>query len=246
MPNKLNALMEKIKYTFQKPELLQQAVTHSSYANERKMNRISDYERLEFLGDAVLEMITSQFLLDKYPEKQEGELSKLRSALVCECSLAQCARELSFPDYVYLSKGERQTGGANRDSLLCDLFESVLGAIYLDGGLEPARAYVERFLLLDMEHKQLFYDAKTRLQELVQKEELGEIRYLLVDEQGPDHCKHFFVEVEIAGTGYGKGDGQSRKHAEQKAAYEALIRLEQRKTQEKKEPKNIRIGSPCT
>ena len=152
MPNKLNALMETIKYTFQKPELLQQAVTHSSYANERKMNRISDYERLEFLGDAVLEMITSQFLLDKYPEKQEGELSKLRSALVCECSLAQCARELSFPDYVYLSKGERQTGGANRDSLLCDLFESVLGAIYLDGGLEPAKAYVERFLLLDMEH----------------------------------------------------------------------------------------------
>lgn len=220
-----NEVMDTIEYQFQNTDLLIQAFTHSSYANERKINRIRDYERLEFLGDAILELVTSEALLERYPKKREGELSKLRSSLVCEYCLAQCARELHYPDYVYLSKGERQSGGANRDSLLCDLFESVLGAIYLDGGLEPARCYVERFLLSDMENKRLFYDAKTHLQELVQKKELGELQYVLLDEQGPDHQKHFFVEVDIAGTRYGAGDGQSRKQAEQKAAYEALLRL---------------------
>lgn len=225
MPAAWNQIMETIEYQFQNKDLLVQAFTHSSYANERKINRIQDYERLEFLGDAVLELITSEALLTRYPKKHEGELSKLRSSIVCEYCLAQCARELHYPDYVYLSKGERQTGGANRDSLLCDLFESVLGAIYLDGGLEPARRYVERFLLSDIENKRLFYDAKTHLQELVQKAELGEIQYVLLDEQGPDHQKHFFVEVDIESTRYGAGDGQSRKQAEQKAAYEALLRL---------------------
>lgn len=225
MPAAWNQIMETIEYQFQNKDLLVQAFTHSSYANERKINRIQDYERLEFLGDAVLELITSEALLTRYPKKHEGELSKLRSSIVCEYCLAQCARELHYPDYVYLSKGERQTGGANRDSLLCDLFESVLGAIYLDGGLEPAKRYVERFLLFDIENKRLFYDAKTHLQELVQKAELGEIQYVLLDEQGPDHQKHFFVEVDIEGTRYGAGDGQSRKQAEQKAAYEALLRL---------------------
>ena len=225
MPAAWNQIMETIEYQFQNKDLLVQAFTHSSYANERKINRIQDYERLEFLGDAVLELITSEALLTRYPKKHEGELSKLRSSIVCEYCLAQCARELHYPDYVYLSKGERQTGGANRDYLLCDLFESVLGAIYLDGGLEPAKRYVERFLLSDIENKRLFYDAKTHLQELVQKAELGEIQYVLLDEQGPDHQKHFFVEVDIEGTRYGAGDGQSRKQAEQKAAYEALLRL---------------------
>lgn len=225
MPAAWNQIMETIEYQFQNKDLLVQAFTHSSYANERKINRIQDYERLEFLGDAVLELITSEALLTRYPKKHEGELSKLRSSIVCEYCLAQCARELHYPDYVYLSKGERQSGGANRDSLLCDLFESVLGAIYLDGGLEPAKRYVERFLLSDIENKRLFYDAKTHLQELVQKAELGEIQYVLLDEQGPDHQKHFFVEVDIEGTRYGAGDGQSRKQAEQKAAYEALLRL---------------------
>ena len=225
MPAAWNQIMETIEYQFQNKDLLVQAFTHSSYANERKINRIQDYERLEFLGDAVLELITSEALLTRYPKKHEGELSKLRSSIVCEYCLAQCARELHYPDYVYLSKGERQTGGANRDSILCDLFESVLGAIYLDGGLEPAKRYVERFLLSDIENKRLFYDAKTHLQELVQKAELGEIQYVLLDEQGPDHQKHFFVEVDIEGTRYGAGDGQSRKQAEQKAAYEALLRL---------------------
>lgn len=225
MPAELNKLMDIIGYHFKKPELLKQAFTHSSYANECRSNRICDYERLEFLGDAVLEMITSHALILRYPDKHEGELSKLRASLVCEYCLAQCARELHYPDYVYLSKGERQTGGAQRDSLLCDLFESVLGAIYLDGGLEPATRYVESFLLSDMENKRMFYDAKTRLQEIVQHLELGDIDYELLDERGPDHNKHFFVEVRIGTQSYGQGDAQSRKSAEQKAAYAALLKL---------------------
>lgn len=225
MPTDFSKVMEIIEYRFQNPALLKQAFTHSSYANERKINRIEDYERLEFLGDAVLEMITSHALLQKYPKKHEGELSKLRSSLVCEYCLAQCARDLHYPDFVLLSKGERQTGGANRDSLLCDLFESVLGAIYLDGGLQPATEYVEKFLLSDIENKRLFYDAKTNLQELVQKLELGELSYVLLDEQGPDHNKHFIVQVEINGKPYGTGDGQNRKNAEQKAAYAAILAL---------------------
>lgn len=225
MPTDFSKVMEIIEYRFQNPALLKQAFTHSSYANERKINRIEDYERLEFLGDAVLEMITSHALLQKYPKKHEGELSKLRSSLVCEYCLAQCARDLHYPDFVLLSKGERQTGGANRDSLLCDLFEAVLGAIYLDGGLQPATEYVEKFLLSDIENKRLFYDAKTNLQELVQKLELGELSYVLLDEQGPDHNKHFIVQVEIKGKPYGTGDGQNRKNAEQKAAYAAILAL---------------------
>lgn len=225
MPTELNRLMNIIGYKFKSPDLLKQAMTHSSYANERRINRIHDYERLEFLGDAVLEMITSHALLLRFPNKQEGELSKLRASLVCEYCLAQCARDLHYPEYVYLSKGERQTGGAQRDSLLCDLFESVLGAIYLDGGLEPATAYVNQFLLSDIENKRLFYDAKTRLQELVQHLELESIGYHLVDEQGPDHNKHFYVEVRIGNRVYGQGDAQSIKAAEQKAAYAALLQL---------------------
>lgn len=222
-------LMQTIQYEFQNPELLEQALTHSSYANERRINQIQDYERLEFLGDAVLEMLTSHALLLRFPDKREGELSKLRSSLVCEYCLAQCARDLHYQDYVRLSKGERQTGGVERDSLLCDLFESVLGAIFLDGGMEPAAAYVERFLLSDMDNKRLFYDAKTNLQELVQKENLGEIEYVLVDTKGPDHNKHFFVEVRIDGEPYGSGDGQNHKIAGQKAAYEALLRIRRKK-----------------
>lgn len=220
-----NKAMEIIEYQFQNPDLLKQAFTHSSYANERKINRIDDYERLEFLGDAVLEMVTSHSLLQRFPQKQEGELSKLRSSLVCEYCLAQCARDLDFPKFVLLSKGERQSGGANRDSLLCDLFESVLGAIYLDGGLKPATEYVEKFLLSDMENKRLFYDAKTNLQEYIQKYDLGELQYVLVDEQGPDHNKHFFVQVVINNEILGTGDGQNHKNAEQKAAYAALMAL---------------------
>lgn len=218
-------IVNRIGYEFHDRKLLERAFIHSSYANERKINKTESYERLEFLGDAVLELITSEFLYKNYSDKKEGELTKLRASLVCEYCLAECARELHYNEYVSLSKGERISDGANRDSILCDLFESVLGAIYLDGGLEPAREYVITFLLSDIEHKRLFYDAKTTLQELVQKNNLGTIRYDLYDTQGPDHAKQFFVQLYIGEKAYTKADGHSIKDAEQKAAYSALLQL---------------------
>ena len=228
MPAELNKLMDIIGYHFKKPELLKQAFTHSSYANECRINRICDYERLEFLGDAVLEMITSHALILRYPDKHEGELSKLRASLVCEYCLAQCARELHYPDYVYLSKGERQTGGAQRDSLLCDLFESVLGAIYLDGGMQPAKAFIDRFILSDLEDKRLFYDSKSNLQELIQGKLKKEFEYRLLEESGPEHDKTFVVEIDMEGECLGRGQGRTKKAAEQQAAYEALLLLRDR------------------
>jgi ribonuclease-3 len=217
--------MDIIGYEFKNKELLEQALMHSSCINERKIKRTQSYERLEFLGDAVLELVTSEGLYRRFPDKQEGELTKLRASLVCEYCLAECARELHYPEYVSLGKGERLSGGTDRDSILCDLFESVLGAIYLDGGLEPARSYVERFLLNDMEHKRLFYDAKTHLQEIVQQHKLGDIRYDLYDTQGPDHDKHFFVQLYLNNKPYAKSEGRSIKDAEQKAAYYTLLSL---------------------
>jgi ribonuclease-3 len=225
MARDLQRLMTIIGYEFNNIELLEQAFLHSSCINERRIKRIESYERLEFLGDAVLELITSEGLYQRFPDKQEGELTRIRSSLVCEYCLAECARELHYPEYVLLGKGERMCGGADRDSILCDLFESVLGAIYLDGGLEPARGYVERFLLDDMEHKRLFYDAKTHLQEVAQQSKLGEIRYELYDTQGPDHDKHFFVQLYLDNEPYAKAEGHSIKDAEQKAAYHTLLSL---------------------
>ena len=225
MSRDLKQVMEKIGYEFRNEKLLEQAFLHSSCVNERKIQRVECYERLEFLGDAVLELITSEELYQRFPEKKEGELSKLRASLVCEYCLAEFARELNYPDYVELGRGERLSGGADRDSILCDLFESVLGAIYLDGGLTPARAYVNEFLLKDMEHKRLFYDAKTHLQELVQQGSYGEIRYELYDTQGPDHDKHFFVQLYLGKHPYAKAEGHSIKDAEQKAAYSTLLML---------------------
>lgn len=225
MARDLKQLMNIIGYEFHDIKLLEQAFMHSSCINERKIKRTESYERLEFLGDAVLELVTSETLYQRFPKKQEGELTRLRASLVCEYCLAECARELHYPEYVSLGKGERMSGGANRDSILCDLFESVLGAIYLDGGIEPARTYVERFLLNDMEHKRLFYDAKTHLQELVQQRGIGEIRYDLYDTQGPDHDKRFFVQLYLGEQPYAKAEGHSIKDAEQKAAYNTLLSL---------------------
>ncbi len=223
METDLEQLMKIIGYEFQNMRLLKQAFRHSSYVNEQKINQMKSYERLEFLGDAVLEMITSEALYLRFPDKKEGELTKLRASLVCEYSLAECARQLHYSDYVMLSNGARKSGGAYRDSILCDLFESVLGAIYLDGGLPPAQNYVEQFLLNDMEHKRLFYDAKTHLQELVQQRGIGDVRYDLYDTQGPDHDKRFFVQLYVGNQAYAKAEGHSIKDAEQKAAYATLL-----------------------
>ena len=223
--NNLKEIETIIGYEFKNDALLTQAMTHSSYANERKINKIMNYERIEFLGDAILEGIVSQYLYENYPKKSEGELTKLRASLVCEHTLSVCAKEMQLGEMVLLSKGEELTGGRKRPSILCDLFEALLGSIYLDGGIEPAKAYVNRFLLQDIEKKTLFYDAKTSLQELVQGSNMGDLAYELIETKGPDHNREYVTRVMIGGRDIAHGTGTSIKSAEQMAAYEALLIL---------------------
>ena len=165
----MEQLEQIIGYTFQNKKLLKQALTHSSYANEKKLGKLGCNERLEFLGDAVLELISSDFLYAKFTQVPEGELTKKRASLVCEPSLAYCARQFGLPQYLLLGKGENMTGGRNRDSIVSDATEALLGAIYLDGGFEEAKRYVHQWILSDLETKQLFYDSKSILQERAQK-----------------------------------------------------------------------------
>lgn len=217
-------LEEKIAYTFGRKELALQALTHSSYANERKINKIKDYERIEFLGDAVLELVSSEFLYDMHEEMPEGQLSRTRAAMVCEPSLAGCARDLGLERYILLGKGEEMTGGRSRDSIVSDVMEALIGAVYLDGGLGKAKEFIHRFILEGQEHKALFYDAKSILQEEVQK--TGEdVHYVLIGESGPEHDKTFSVEVYQGEKLLGKGSGPNKKKAEQQAAYEALLHM---------------------
>ena len=215
--SKLQELQNRIGYTFEKEGLLRQALTHSSYANEKHMKKHSDNERLEFLGDAVLEIVSSDFLYRNYPDLPEGDLTKLRASIVCEPTLALCTREMDLGDYLLLGKGENQTGGRKRKSILSDALESVIGAIYLDGGFEPAKKFIHKFILTDIEHKKLFYDSKTILQEVV--------HYELISEEGPDHDKKFSVEARIGDKVIGEGCGHTKKAAEQEAAYQALLLL---------------------
>ncbi|MCR5626515.1 MAG: ribonuclease III [Lachnospiraceae bacterium] len=221
-------LEEKIEYSFKDRSHLRCALTHSSYANEIQLGRAEDYERYEFLGDAVLEMVSSDFLFRKFPEKNEGELTKIRASLVCEPTLAQCARELELNRYIRLGRGEERQGSANKDSIISDVFEAVIGAIYMDGGIECAREFIERKLLQDMDNLTLFYDTKTRLQTLVQKYK-GELEYNVIGESGPDHNKMFEVEVLINKERISTGIGSSKKAAQQKAAYNALMKLKEEK-----------------
>lgn len=219
---KIKELEKKIGYEFRKKELIWQALTHSSFSNEQKINKYRNYERLEFLGDAVLELLSSQFFFETYPEMPEGEMTKLRSSMVCELALAYCARDISLGDYLLLGKGEEATGGRTRDSIISDVMEAVIGALYLDGGLSAADAFVKKYILSDLESKQLFYDSKTILQEEVQKEGKS-LTYELVSEIGPDHDKVFVMEVRIDGQTAGKGQGRNKKTAQQQAAYQALL-----------------------
>ncbi len=218
----MKQLEVRMGYVFHNIELLQQALTHSSFSNEQKINKYRDYERLEFLGDAVLELLSSRFFFDLYPDMLEGQLTKLRSSLVCEPALAFCAREIQLEQYILLGKGEEATGGRNRDSIISDVMEAVLGAVYIDGGIEEANKFVRKFILSDWENKQLFYDSKTILQEKVQKEG-GTLVYKLIKETGPDHAKDFLIEAQINGQTVGSGHGRNKKSAEQQAAYQVLI-----------------------
>ena len=222
----IKELEEKLDYTFNDKKLLLQALTHSSYANEKRILKTEDYERLEFLGDAVLELISSDFLFSKYPTMPEGQLSKLRASLVCEPALATAARRISLEKYYLLGKGEEATGGRNKESIACDIVEAVIGAIYKDSGIEEAKKLIFTYILDDIEQKKLFYDAKSTLQELAQSKYKKLLTYRVVYEEGPEHDKAFGVEVLLGKCVVGKGEGRSKKAAEQEAAYEALLTLQ--------------------
>lgn len=224
---KTEELEKIIGYSFKDKQLLKKALTHSSYANEKKLGKLGCNERLEFLGDAVLELVSSDYFYKNFPKLPEGELTKKRASMVCEPSLAYCAREFSLPQYLLLGKGEDMTGGRNRDSIVSDATEALLGAIYLDGGFASAKEFVLKFILNDMENKQLFFDSKTILQEIIQEDGTKSVQYELVKEEGPDHNKSFTVNVLIDGQVLGDGTGHTKKAAEQKAAYEAIQKLRQ-------------------
>ena len=223
----LMELQQKIGYQYHDQSLLKQAMTHTSFANEQKINKLLSYERIEFLGDAVLEMISSEFFYFTYPDMPEGQLTKLRASSVCEQALAITARQLELGNYLLLGKGEEMTGGRDRDSIIADAVEAVIGSIYLDGGIEPAKEFILKFVLNDLEKKQLFYDAKSILQEMVQTNKLGEMQYELIGEEGPDHDKIFKVQLLLNKKVVGYGEGRSKKLAEQQAAYMALLQFEE-------------------
>ena len=229
LEERMEQLEQKIGYQFRDRSLLKQALTHSSYANEQKIHKTGDYERLEFLGDAVLELVSSEFLFNEHKNVPEGELTKLRASMVCEPSLAFCARDIELGQFILLGKGEESTGGRGRDSITSDVMEAVIGAIYLDGGMEPAKEFINRFILSDLEDKQLFYDSKSTLQELIQGKMKKELRYELLEESGPEHNKIFRVSVFMEEECLGEGEGRTKKAAEQQAAYKALLLLRDRK-----------------
>ena len=220
----LKKFQEIIGYTFKNEQLLKQALTHSSYANEKHLKKLSDNERLEFLGDAVLEVVSSEFLFANYPNLTEGQLTKLRASIVCEPTLATCTESVNLGEYLFLGKGEDRTGGRTRKSVLSDAMEAVIGAIYLDGGFASAKEFVHKFIMTDIEHKHLFYDSKTILQEVVQGEH-EQLTYVLLGETGPDHDKTFEVGVLIGKKEISTGKGHTKKAAEQDAAYQALLAL---------------------
>ena len=228
MKQKLEELQRRINYKFRDVELLESALMHSSYTNEKHLQKYKCNERLEFLGDAVLELVSSEFLFFGNRKSPEGELTKMRASMVCEPSLAFCAREIHLGEYLLLGKGEEVTGGRQRDSVTSDALEALIGAIYLDGGFANAKEFIHKFVLNDLEHKKLFYDSKTILQELVQANFSEQVSYRLIREEGPDHNKVFTVEAYIGEEKYGEGVGKTKKAAEQKAAYLAILKLHER------------------
>lgn len=221
----MEKLEEKLGYTFQNRALLENALTHSSYANENKHTGAQSNERLEFLGDSVLGMVTADYLYRVHPDLPEGDLTRTRAALVCEGSLVEVAQQLELGTYLKLGKGEDAGGGRERPSIVADAVEAVLAAVYLDGGIGSARKIIQRFILDREEEKSGSRDYKTALQELVQRESGQVLAYRLVGSTGPDHAKRFQVEVELNGAPAGAGEGRSKKEAEQMAAKAAIAKL---------------------
>ncbi|MGM8364170.1 ribonuclease III [Virgibacillus sp. W0181] len=217
-------LEQQLNLSFKNETLLEEAFTHSSYVNEHRGKIFSDNERLEFLGDAVLELAVSQYLFRKYEKMSEGEMTKLRASIVCEESLVGFAVHLNFGDYILLGKGEEQTGGRTRPALLADVFESFLGALYLDQGYEQAQKFLESHVF-PLIHTGAFshaMDYKSQLQELVQKQKDYAIEYEIVEESGPSHKKEFISRVKVKDHPFKEGRGRSKKEAEQRAAKKML------------------------
>ncbi|MBN2908265.1 ribonuclease III [Polycladomyces sp. WAk] len=226
----LTDLERKVGFPFRNRRLFQQAFTHTSFAHERKGSDFhEDNERLEFLGDAVLELAVSEFLFHRFPDMSEGDLTRTRARVVCEPSLAAFAQELDFGQYVRLGKGEEMTGGRTRPALLADVFEAFVGALYLDQGLDRVKQFLHAVIFPRIDEKWLSQvtDAKSQLQEIVQQERMGPLEYQIVDIQGPAHDRHFVAEVWLEGKRLGRGSGRSKKEAEQRAAFEALQNWEQ-------------------
>lgn len=220
----MKTLEQNLGYSFKNKKLLENALVHSSYANEVR-GGVTSNERLEFLGDSVLSLIVSSYIYENFKKMPEGELTRLRSSLVCEKTLCGFSRQLNLGEYLLLGKGERKNGGAERDSILADAFEAVLAAIYLDGGIVPAKNHVMRFVLPELESydvKADFKDYKTLLQEIIQRNPEESVSYILTDETGPDHNKQFTVEVRLNSNTIGTGTGKSKKEAEEMAAKQAL------------------------
>lgn len=223
----MEKLEEKLGYTFHDRRLLENALTHSSYANENKSKGETSNERLEFLGDSVLGMVVADHLYRTHPDMPEGELTRTRAALVCEDSLVEVAAQLELGEYLKLGRGEDAGGGRKRPSIQADAVEAVIAAVYLDGGIGSARKLITNFILTNNEREQegAVRDFKTALQELVQRESGQVLSYRLMGESGPDHAKVFSVEVDLNGQPIGTGEGRSKKEAEQNAAKAAMAKL---------------------
>ena len=225
----MQELEERLQYRFHQPELLAEALSHSSYANEHRSARLNSNERLEFLGDSVLGFVTAEFLFRQHPDLPEGDLTRIRAALVCEQSLYEVAKKLGLGEFLRLGRGEEAGGGRERTSILADATEAVIAAVYLDGGIQAASGLIHR-CLLDAEREEVVEerrrDYKTALQELVQRHADQVLSYRMADERGPDHDKTFVAEVLLNGVVAGSGTGHSKKEAEQLAAKAALGKLE--------------------
>jgi ribonuclease-3 len=219
----IEAFEKVIGYSFKDKNLIKIALTHSSYANENKLPR--DNERLEFLGDSVLGFITAEYLFSEYKSRPEGELTKLRAAVVCEKSLFKFAEKISLGDFIYMGKGEENSGGRNRPSIVSDAFEAVIAAMYLDGGIEVVKNYILSFISEAVKREANFKDNKSLLQEIIQKNKGSTISYEEIGESGPDHEKVFKFVVKINGEIVGTGEGRSKKEAEQAAAGDALEKI---------------------
>ena len=222
----LKEFQQIIGYKFKNENLLYEALSHSSFANENKKHRKSN-ERLEFLGDSVLSIVVSDYIFENFTNLPEGDLSKLRASLVCEKALFEFSKKINLGKYIFLGKGEENTGGRERASIVSDAMEAVIAAIYLDGGIEPARKHIMSFLPehINPGETKTFVDYKTKLQEIIQRNPSDKIEYKLLGEDGPDHDKHFIFSVTLNGKEIGEGKGHSKKSAEQDAAKSALVKM---------------------